>query len=66
MMKPKFAAPKFAAFVLMAIGLSACSRVTPGNVGVKVDQYGSSAGVDKTSLVIAQAPCFQGYHSALI
>jgi hypothetical protein len=50
----------------MAIGLSACSRVTPGNVGVKVDQYGSSAGVDKTSLVIAQAPCFQGYHSALI
>jgi regulator of protease activity HflC (stomatin/prohibitin superfamily) len=31
-------------------GLSACSRVTPGNVGVRVDQYGSSAGVDKTPL----------------
>lgn len=33
-----------------AISLAACSRVTPGHVGVKVNQYGSSAGVEKDSL----------------
>lgn len=29
--------------------LSGCSQITPGHVGVKVNQYGSGAGVDKTA-----------------
>jgi regulator of protease activity HflC (stomatin/prohibitin superfamily) len=39
------------AFLLTSVlAVSACSRVTPGNVGVKVDQYGSGAGVDSKSV----------------
>ena len=41
---------RFATLALLAVALAGCSRVTPGNVGVKVDQYGSSAGVDRTPL----------------
>lgn len=38
-------------FLLTSVlAVSACSRVTPGNVGVKVDQYGSGAGVDSKSV----------------
>lgn len=37
----------FGLTLLTTVSLSACSRVTPGNVGVRVNQYGSSAGVDK-------------------
>jgi len=51
MMKPKLAA--VGVLILLAAGtlsMTSCSRVTPGNVGVKVDQYGSSAGVEGTSL----------------
>lgn len=36
--------------LLATVSLSACTRVTPGNVGVKVDQYGSGAGVEKDAL----------------
>ena len=36
--------------VVAAISMTSCSRVTPGNVGVRVNQYGSNAGVDTTSL----------------
>jgi len=41
--------------VLVLVGgvtasLASCSRVTPGNVGVRVNQYGSNAGVDSTPL----------------
>lgn len=35
---------------LAAMALGACSQVTPGHVGVKVNQYGSSAGVSPKSL----------------
>jgi regulator of protease activity HflC (stomatin/prohibitin superfamily) len=41
---------KIATLALLTIALAACSRVTPGNIGVKVDQYGSNAGVDRTPL----------------
>ena len=37
---------------LSAVSLAACSRVEPGHVGIKVDQYGSSAGVSATSLPV--------------
>lgn len=33
-----------------ALTLAACSRVEPGHVGIKVDQYGSGAGVSATPL----------------
>jgi len=39
-----------AAVSLAALSLAACSQVTPGHVGIKVNQYGSDAGVDLTSL----------------
>lgn len=35
-----------------ALSLAACSRVEPGHVGIKVDQYGSGAGVSATSLPV--------------
>lgn len=35
---------------LAALSLSACTRVTPGNVGVRVNQQGSDAGVEPTPL----------------
>lgn len=35
-----------------ALSLAACSRVTPGHVGVKVNNYGSSAGVEDKALGI--------------
>lgn len=37
---------------LAAVSLAACSRVEPGHVGIKVDQYGSSAGVAAESLPV--------------
>ena len=37
---------------LAALSLAACSRVEPGHVGIKVDQYGSSAGVAAESLPV--------------
>jgi len=37
---------------IAALSLSACSRVEPGHVGIKVDQYGSSAGVAAESLPV--------------
>jgi regulator of protease activity HflC (stomatin/prohibitin superfamily) len=38
--------------LVAAMALGACSRVTPGHVGVKVEQYGSSAGVSNTALPV--------------
>jgi regulator of protease activity HflC (stomatin/prohibitin superfamily) len=35
-----------------AVALAACGQVKPGNVGIKVNQYGSGAGVDPTPLGI--------------
>jgi regulator of protease activity HflC (stomatin/prohibitin superfamily) len=35
-----------------ALSLAACSRVTPGHVGVKVNNYGSNAGVEDKALGI--------------
>ncbi|HLZ78909.1 MAG TPA: SPFH domain-containing protein [Sphingomonas sp.] len=35
---------------LLAIGASACSRVEPGHVGIKVDNFGSRAGVQDQAL----------------
>ena len=35
-----------------ALSLAACSRVTPGHVGVKINQYGSSAGVEDKAVGI--------------
>ena len=35
-----------------ALSLAACSRVEPGHVGIKVDQYGSGAGVSAESLPV--------------
>lgn len=36
--------------LLAAAALAGCTRVTPGHVGVKVNQYGSSAGVSNEAL----------------
>ena len=44
---PKF---KIAAVSLAALSLAACSQVTSGHVGIKVNQFGSDAGVDHTAL----------------
>jgi len=44
---------KFLTLIVAAgalLGLSACDRVTPGNVGVKVNNYGSDAGVQPKPL----------------
>lgn len=38
--------------LIAAMALGACSRVTPGHVGVKVEQYGSNAGVSNTALPV--------------
>ena len=49
--KPRLAVLGVLALVaVLAVSTSSCSRVTPGNVGVRVNQYGSSAGVDPTPL----------------
>ena len=41
---------KYAAILLVGCSLAACTRVEPGHVGVKVNQYGSSAGVQNQAL----------------
>lgn len=41
-----------ALIAVSALSLAACSRVEPGHVGIKVDQYGSSAGVSAVSLPV--------------
>ncbi len=43
---------KLVILILLAGTTAACSRVTPGHVGVKVNQYGSSAGVSDTALPV--------------
>jgi regulator of protease activity HflC (stomatin/prohibitin superfamily) len=46
---------KFKNIVLIAasaLSLAACSQVEPGHVGIRVDQYGSSAGVSQTALPV--------------
>ena len=35
-----------------AMSLAACSQVEPGHVGIRVDQYGSNAGVSETALPV--------------
>lgn len=41
---------KIAILLLATVSLAACSRVTPGHVGVKVNNYGSSAGVENKAV----------------
>lgn len=41
---------KYVALSVCALALAACDRVTPGNVGVKVNNYGSGAGVQQKPL----------------
>jgi regulator of protease activity HflC (stomatin/prohibitin superfamily) len=41
---------KRALIVLFALTLAACGQVRPGHVGIKVNQYGSGAGVESQSL----------------
>lgn len=41
-----------ALLAVSTLSLAACSQVKPGHVGIKVDQYGSSAGVSTTSLPV--------------
>ncbi|HEY2707991.1 MAG TPA: SPFH domain-containing protein [Caulobacteraceae bacterium] len=41
---------KRALIVLMALALAACGQVRPGHVGIKVNQYGSGAGVEPVAL----------------
>jgi regulator of protease activity HflC (stomatin/prohibitin superfamily) len=36
--------------LLMGLGLTSCSHVQPGHVGIKVNNFGSSAGVSQNSL----------------
>ena len=46
---------KFKSIALLAVSalsLAACSRVEPGHVGIKVEQYGSGAGVSAQSLPV--------------
>jgi len=46
---------KFKNIVLIAasaLSLAACSQVEPGHVGIRVDQYGSNAGVSQTALPV--------------
>lgn len=43
---------KLVMILAAALSISACSRVTPGHVGVKVNNYGSSAGVESKALGI--------------
>jgi len=42
----------FALIATSALALGACSQVEPGHVGIRVDQYGSGAGVSKDSLPV--------------
>lgn len=39
---------KMIPLLLAAVSLTACERIEPGHVGVKVNRYGSGAGVQKT------------------
>lgn len=41
---------KIAALLLAGLAVTACTRVDPGHVGVKVNRYGSSAGVENKAL----------------
>lgn len=41
---------RLAILMLAGVSLAACSRVEPGHVGVKVNQYGSDAGVSNNAL----------------
>lgn len=41
---------KIVALLLLGTTLAACTRVDPGHVGVKVNRYGSDAGVEKKAL----------------
>jgi len=41
-----------ALLAVSTLSLAACSQVEPGHVGIRVDQYGSSAGVSTTSLPV--------------
>jgi regulator of protease activity HflC (stomatin/prohibitin superfamily) len=41
---------KRALIVLLALALAACGQVRPGHVGIKVNQYGSGAGVSQQAL----------------
>jgi len=41
---------KIIAVSMMALSLAACTRVDPGHVGVKVNRYGSDAGVQERAL----------------
>ena len=43
---------KFAIVLMLGASVAACSRVTPGHVGVKVNNYGSDAGVESKALGI--------------
>lgn len=46
---------RFKTFILVAlssVSLAACSQVEPGHVGIRVDQYGSSAGVSSNALPV--------------
>ena len=46
---------KLKSIILLAVStvsLAACSRVEPGHVGIKVDQYGSGAGVSAEPLTV--------------
>ena len=41
-----------ALLAVSTLSLTACSQVEPGHVGIRVDQYGSNAGVSQTSLPV--------------
>ena len=41
---------KFAAVAVSAVVLAGCGQVKPGHVGIKVNQYGSGAGVSDQAL----------------
>jgi len=43
---------KLAVILMLGASVAACSRVTPGHVGVKVNNYGSDAGVEDKALGI--------------
>jgi regulator of protease activity HflC (stomatin/prohibitin superfamily) len=45
-----------------AISIAACSRVEPGHVGIKVSQFGSSAGVSNTALPVGTYMTGLGTH----
>ena len=45
-----------------AVGLSACGQVTPGHVGIKVNQFGSGAGVSNEVLGVGTYLTLYGTH----